>query len=491
METVVDTEVLVVGAGNAAMAAAVAARKQGAEVVVLEKASKSERGGNSALTVHMRFPYRGMEDLTPLLSDVGEDETRSLAARVSDYTESDYYDDIMAVTDGRSDPTLANILVSEAYRTVLWMRSYGHAWIPSHESPTSANVVSFDGGGFAMQERWFRAAEGLGITVHYETRAIELLRDRAGGVTGVQARTGDRDVRYKSRAVILACGSFESSPEMRARYLGAGWDKVKLRGVPFNTGDGLNMALELGAQSYGSWSTCHASPQDSNRPEFDVPGPGVSGVYWSRYSYPFGIMVNVDGHRFVDEGETWRGLTYAKTGRAILSQPGGLAFQVFDSEQRRRGLIRGYEDATGYKSNSLEALARDLELRDVGAFLGTVREFNDAIQEGEFHPFRLDGKSASGITPPKSNWALPITSPPFEAYPTICGMTFTYGGLKITPSGEVLHESDQIIPGLYAAGEMVGGLWHDNYPSGGGMMAGAVFGRIAGTEAAQRVLSDG
>ncbi len=473
------------------MAAAVAAREQGAEVIVLEKASKSERGGNSALTVHMRFPYRGMEDLTPLLSGVGEDETRSLAALVGDYTESDYYDDIMAVTDGRSDPVLADILVSEAYSTVGWMRSYGHAWIPSHESPTSANVVSFDGGGFAMQERWFRAAERLGITVHYETRAIELLRDRAGKVTGVEARTGDRDVRYKSRAVILACGSFESSPEMRARYLGAGWDKVKLRGVPFNTGDGLNMALELGAQSYGSWSTCHASPQDSNRPEYDVPGPGVSGVYWSRYSYPFGIMVNVDGRRFVDEGETWRGLTYAKTGRAILSQPGGLAFQVFDSEQRRRGLIRGYEDATGYKSNSLEALARDLELRDVGAFLGTVREFNDAIQEGEFHPFRLDGKSASGITPPKSNWALPIASPPFEAYPTICGMTFTYGGLKITPSGEVLHESDQIIPGLYAAGEMVGGLWHDNYPSGGGMMAGAVFGRIAGTKAAQRVLSDG
>lgn len=489
METVVDTEVLVVGAGNAAMAAAVAAREQGAEVIVLEKASKSQRGGNSALTVHMRFPYRGMEDLTPLLSDVGEDETRSLAARVGDYTESDFYDDIMAVTDGRSDPTLANILVSEAYRTVLWMRSYGHAWIPSHESPTSANVVSFGGGGFAMQERWFRAAERLGITVHYETQAVELLQDRAGRVTGVRARRGDLDVRYKSQAVVLACGSFESSPEMRTRYLGAGWDKVKLRGVPFNTGDGLNMALELGAQPYGSWSTCHASPQDSKRPEYDVPGPGVSGVYWSRYSYPFGIMVNVDGRRFIDEGETWRGLTYAKTGRAILSQPRGITFQVFDSEQRRRGLIRGYEDATGYKSNSLEALAKDLELRDVGAFLGTVREFNDSIQEDEFHPFRLDGKSASGITPPKSNWALPIASPPFEAYPTICGMTFTYGGLKITPSAGVLHESDQIIPGLYAAGEMVGGLWHDNYPSGGGMMAGAVFGRIAGTEAAQRVLS--
>ena len=491
MTNSVDTDVLVVGAGNAAMSSAVAAREQGADVVVLEKAPKSQRGGNSALTVHMRFPYRGMEDLLPLLSDIGEEETRSLAERVSAYSESDYYDDIIAVTDGQSDPTLAKILVSEAYKTVLWMRSYGHAWIPSHDSPTSANVVSFDGGGFAMQERWFRAAKRLGIPVHYETTALELMQDRTGRVTGVIARTGDRDVQFKARAVILACGSFESSPEMRAQHLGAGWDKVKLRGVPFNTGDGLNMALELGAQPNGSWSTCHASPQDSKRPDFDVPGPGVSGVYWSRYSYPFGITVNLHGRRFVDEGETWRGLTYAKTGRAILSQPGGIAFQIFDAEQRRKGLIRGYEDATGHKSSTLDGLARDLGLRDVRTFQETTREFNESIQKGEFHPFRLDGKSTSGITPPKSNWALPIATPPFEAYPTICGMTFTYGGLKITPSAEVMHKNDRVIPGLYAAGEMVGGFWHNNYPSGGGMMAGAVFGRIAGAKAAQQVLSGG
>ena len=352
VENVVDTEVLIVGAGNAAMAAAVAAREQGADVVVLEKAPKSQRGGNSALTVHMRFPYKGIEDLLPLLSHVSDDEKHSLAERVRDYTETDYYYDIMAVTDGQSDPMLANILVSNAYETVLWMRSYGHAWTPSHESPTSANVVSFDGGGFAMQERWFRAAACLRIPVHYETEAVELLQDRRGAVTGVMARTRNRSVRYNARAVILACGSFESSPEMRAQYLGPGWDKVKLRGVPFNTGDGLKMALELGAQRYGSWSTCHASPQDSKRPEYDLPGPGISGVYWSRYSYPFGIMVNIDGRRFVDEGETWRGLTYAKTGRAILAQSGGIAFQIFDAEQRRMGLIRGYEDATGFKSNT-------------------------------------------------------------------------------------------------------------------------------------------
>lgn len=489
METETETEVLVVGAGNAAMAAAVAAREQGADVVVLEKAPKSQRGGNSALTVHMRFPYRGMEDLAPLLSDVGEDEKRSLAERVSGYSESDYHDDIMAVTDGRSDPTLAGILVSEAYQTVLWMRSYGHAWIPSHESPTSANVVSFDGGGFAMQERWFSVAQRLGIPVHYGTTAFELLRDDEDQVTGVMARQGNEEIRYNAQTVILACGSFESSPEMRARHLGAGWETVKLRGVPFNTGDGLNMALDLGAQPYGSWSTCHASPQDSNRPDYDVPGPGVSGVYWSRYSYPFGIMVNIHGRRFIDEGETWRGLTYAKTGRAILEQPGGIAFQVFDAEQRRRGLIRGYEDATRFEADSLEALAKNFEIRNVKSFLETVSQFNSSIENGELDPFRLDGKSTSGINPPKSNWALPIATPPFEAYPTICGMTFTYGGLKITPTAKVVHESGQVIRGLYAAGEMVGGLWHENYPSGGGMMAGAVFGRIAGTNAARQAMS--
>ncbi len=485
----VDTQVLVVGAGNAAMAAAVAAREQGADVLVLEKAPKVQRGGNSALTVHMRFPYQGMGDLAPLLSGVSEEETRSMAERAGDYSESDYYDDVMAVTGGQSDPAMAQTLVSQAYPTVRWMQSYGHAWAPSHESPTSANVVSFRGGGFSMQESWFRAAERLGIPVHYGTRATELVQDRAGRVTGVRARTRQREVSYTSRSVILACGSFESSPEMRVRHLGAGWENVKLRGVPFNTGDGLNMALDLGAQANGSWSTCHASPQGANRPEYDVPGPGVSGAYWSRYSYPFGITVNVEGRRFFDEGETWRGLTYAKAGRAILSQPEGLAFQIFDAEQRRMGLIRGYEDATGFKSSTLEGLATMLGIRDLRSFLHTIQTFNASVEEGEFDPFRLDGKAAAGVTPRKSNWALPISRPPFEAYPVVCGMTFTYGGLKITPSTEVLHEDDRVIPGLYAAGEMVGGLWHDNYPSGGGMMAGAVFGRIAGERAAREALS--
>ncbi len=485
MDTEVWTQVIVVGAGNAALSAAVAARERGAEVVVLEKAPRQHRGGNSALTVHMRFPYDGMDDLTPLLPCTPSEDLRRMTDRIGQYTHSDYYDDIMTVTEGESNPELAEILVNQAVSAVRWMHSYGHTWVPTYANPVSANVVSFNGGGYGLQEQWFRIAERLGISVYYDTSAVELLQDSQSKITGVRAKTPQGYCNFHAGAVVLACGSFESSPEMRAQHLGPEWEAVKLRGVPYNTGDGLTMALESGAMPYGSWSSCHASPQDLNRPPFDVPGPDIRGDFWSRYSYPFGIMINLSGHRFIDEGETWRGLTYAKIGRAILAQPQGIAFQIFDRKHRELEVIRGYEKATGFKANTLENLAQQLDISDIAAFTHTVREFNAAVQQGEFNPFRLDGKSTIGITPPRTNWALPIDTPPFEGFPVVCGMTFTFGGLGITSEAQVVHTMGYPIPGLYAAGEMVGGLWHGNYPSGAGMMAGTVFGRISGTSAAE------
>ena len=489
-ERTVTTQVLIVGAGNAAMSAAVAARERGAAVVVLEKAPKEHRGGNSALTVHMRFPYQGIDDLIPLLPGVPPGELEKLTEHLRDYRSEDYYNDIMDVTQGQCDVELANTLVTGAYDTVRWMASHGHAWTPTYQNPSSANLVSFRGGGYGLQEQWFKVAEGLGVEVRYDTEATELLQDDQGRVTGVRALTRAGFVNFKGGATILACGSFESNPEMRAEYLGPGWNEVKLRGVPYNTGVGLKAAIDIGAQPFGSWSTCHASPQDAARPAYDLPGPGVTGDYWSRYAYPFGIMVNREGRRFVDEGETWRGLTYAKMGRAILAQPGAVAFQVFDAKHRELNLIRGYEDAIGHKASTLEGLAKDMNILDVSSFVATVRDFNSSVRQGDFDPYRLDGKGADSVSPPKSNWALPIDKPIFEAFPVICGMTFTYGGLRVGSKGEVIHTSDRPIAGLYAAGEMVGGLWYDNYPSGGGMMAGSVFGRIAGNAAAGKVIGD-
>ncbi len=488
MDRDVWTQVIVVGAGNAALSAAIAARERGADVVVLEKALRQHRGGNSALTVHMRFPYDGMDDLTPLLSDTPSADLRRMAERIGRYTRADYYNDIMTVTEGRSDPELAEILVTQAAPAVRWMSSYGHTWVPTYANPVSANVVSFNGGGYGLQEQWFRTAERLGVSVHYNTSAIGLLQDSQGKVTGVRTKTAQGYCNFYGGAVVLACGSFESNPKMRAQHLGPDWKQIKLRGVPYNTGEGLTMAMESGALPYGSWSSCHASPQDLNRPPFDVPGPDIRGDFWSRYSYPFGIMVNLNGHRFIDEGETWRGLTYAKMGRAILAQPEGKAFQIFDQKHRQLEVIRGYEQATGFKVNTLENLAKQLGILDIAAFVHTVRQFNAAVQPGEFNPFRLDGKNAIGISPSRNNWALPIATPPFEGFPVVCGMTFTFGGLRVTPEARVVHTMGDSIPGLYAAGEMVGGLWHGNYPSGAGMMAGTVFGRISGTNAAEEAL---
>ena len=491
MDREVWTQVIVVGAGNAALSAAVAARERGADVVVLEKAPRQHRGGNSALTVHMRFPYDGMDDLTPLLSDTPSADLRRMADRIGRYTRADYYDDIMTVTEGKSDPELAEALVTQAAPAVRWMSSYGHTWVPTYANPVSANVVSFNGGGYGLQEQWFRTAERLGVSVRYNTSAIGLLQDSQGRVTGVRTKTTQGYCNFYGRAVVLACGSFESNPKMRAQHLGPDWKQVKLRGVPYNTGDGLTMAMESGALPYGSWSSCHASPQDLNRPPFDVPGPDIRGDFWSRYSYPFGIMVNLNGQRFIDEGETWRGLTYAKIGRAILTQLQGIAFQIFDHKHRQLEVIQGYEKATGFKANTLENLGKQLGISDIAAFVHTVREFNAAVQQGEFNPFRLDGKNAIGISPSRNNWALPIDTPPFEGFPVVCGMTFTFGGLRVMPEARVLHTMGYSIPGLYAAGEMVGGLWHGNYPSGAGMMAGTVFGRISGTSAAEEALQMG
>ena len=488
MDTELRTQIVVVGAGNAGLSAAVAARQRGAEVLVLEKAPREYRGGNSALTVHMLFAYDGVEEVKPLVGDLPADVMSRMEERVTRYTKDMYYDNIMRVTEGQSDPELATILVERSTDTVQWMRGLGHLWAPTFDNPVSANVVSWEGGGHGMSTRWFETFDRVGGTVMYDTQAVDLLQDDQGRVIGVRALGLNGFMNIYAGAVIMAAGSFESNAEMRARYLGPLWDTVKLRGTPFNTGEGLQMAMNIGALPNGSWSSCHASPQDAERPAFDYPGYNKTGDFWSRYSYPFSVMVNLYGKRFVDEGETWRGLTYAKMGRAILAQPRGAAFQVFDQKHRQLDVIRGYEKATGFSANTLEELAEKLGILDIPTFMQTVRDYNDATQPGEFGAFRLDGLGATGIEPPRSNWALPLDTPPYEGFPVVCGMTFCFGGLKTSTNCEVTHTMDRPIPGLYAVGEMLGGLWHWNYPSGGGMMAGAVFGRIAGTHAATSVM---
>ena len=483
-------DIVVVGAGNAALSAALSAAQLGASVLVLEKASVYLRGGNSYFTGGLfRFAYEGLEDMLDLVPDLTEGEIESID--VGRYPQSEFYSDVMRVTEGLSDPELLQTLVSRSNPTMKWMKELGVPWVLAYGRQAFRRdgimrfwgglVVEAVGAGKGLADRQFELAERAGIEVLYGAKATALLTDRKGAVTGVTVRDseGFRDV--PARSVVLACGGFEANSEMRARYLGPGWELAKVRGTQFNTGDGIRMALEIGAQSHGHWSGCHAVAWDLNAPAY---GDRNVADLFQKHSYPFGLIVNVEGKRFVDEGADFRNYTYAKYGREILSQPQRAAFQLFDGKTRH--LLRDeywIPQASMIEANTVEELADGLGI-DRDGLTGTVRQFNSAVQDGEFDPTVLDGKGTRGIVPPKSNWALPLDTPPYIGYAVTCGITFTFGGLKINREAQVLDTEDLPISGLYAAGELVGGLFYNNYAGGAGLMAGAVFGRIAGASAA-------
>jgi tricarballylate dehydrogenase len=264
---------------------------------------------------------------------------------------------------------------------------------------------------------------------------------------------------------------------MRRRYLGEGWDLAKLRGTRYNTGDGIKMALDIGAQSWGHWGGCHASVISEDSPQVEAESVGCI-----RYSYPYSIMVNVDGQRFIDEGEDLYVYTYAKTGRQIARQPGGLAFQIFDAKVTR--LLRPeYRNAIHVESDTLEGLAEQAGINNQG-LLATVERFNRAVcDDNPFQDGMRDGRRTTGLNPDKTNWAQAIDTPPYLAYAVVRGLTFAYGGLKINEHAQVMDTREHPIKGLYAIGELPGGLFYHNYASGSGLIKGAVTARIAALHA--------
>jgi len=373
----------------------------------------------------------------------------------------------------------------------VWMRGHGVRWIlmlarqsyqvgGQHRFWGGLSVEAV-GGGPGLVQALYEGAARLGVEVRYGTKATGLLLDARGAIRGVTCRGSDGFFEVATRAVVLASGGFEANPEWRTRYLGPGWDLARVRGTRHNTGDGIRMALDAGAQAYGNWSGCHAVAWDAGSPPF---GDRRVGDMFQKHSYPLGIVVNMRGERFVDEGADFRNYTYAKYGREILRQPQRLAFQIFDQKVvpilREEYRIR---EVTKAEAGTMQELAKKLEI-DPERLVRTVGAFNAAVESGEFNPAVLDGKGTRGIVPPKSNWALPLDTPPFVGYAVTCGITFTFGGLRVTPRAEVLDTEDRPIPGLHAAGELVGGLFYENYPGGTGLMAGAVFGRLAGEQAA-------
>jgi tricarballylate dehydrogenase len=487
-----NCDVLVVGAGNAALCAALSARAAGASVMVLERAPEDERGGNSRFTEgSMRFAFNGREDILKVVPDLTDDE--KAITEFGSYPEDQFFDDIARVTDYRSDPDLAELLVKRSYETVMWLRSMGIRYMPKYGKQaykvngrftfSGGVVLEVWGGGPGLIEALYKLARDRGVTIHFNARALDLIHDDSG-VHGARVRIDGKTVDIRSKSVVLACGGFEANSEMRARYLGPGWDLAKVRGSRFNTGDGIRMALDASAMPYGNWSGCHILPTDINTPNY---GDITLGDAFQKNSYLFGIMVNSGGQRFFDEGSDFRMYTYVKCGLAVMKQPQQLAWQVFDSKTLH--LLRDeyrMKQATRLRADTLDALADKMEGIDRGQFLETVREYNAAVQTAvPFDPNSKDGRSTRGLAINKSNWATTLDQAPFEAFAITAGITFTFGGIKVNTDAQVKDIDDRPIPGLYAAGELVGGLFYTNYPGGSGLMSGSVFGKIAGAAAAR------
>jgi tricarballylate dehydrogenase len=493
-----DHDVVVIGGGNAALCAALSAREHGARVLVLERAPENQRGGNSAYTGGgFRMVHDGVDTVKTVVPDLSEGEVAN--TDFGEYTAEQYLDDLGRVTQWHCDPDLAETVVRQSTETVQWLRGRGIRFVPrfgryafKHEGKFKffgGTVVEAAGGGRGLVQAEYTACEKHGVAIRYHTQAVGLIRTRAG-VTGVRVVRDGVEEEIHARAVVIASGGFEANREWRTRYLGPGWDLAKVRGTRYNTGDGIRMALDIGAQPHGQWSGCHSVSWERYAPDFgDIDRP----ITASRNGYPFGIMVNGEGKRFVDEGADFRNYTYAKYGRIVLEQPGSFAWHVFDSQVEHL-LHEEYRSkgTTKVQAATLEELVARMEDVHPGEFLKTVREFNAAIdRDNAFNPNVKDGRATRGLAINKSNWANPLEKPPFVAYAVTCGITFTFGGLKIDTTTRVLDIADKPLGGLYAAGELVGGLFYFNYPGSSGLMAGSVFGRIAGREAAQYVRAKG
>jgi tricarballylate dehydrogenase len=486
-----QSRVVVVGAGNAALCAALSASERGADVVVFERAPEKVRGGNSAFSAGaMRVAYSGVEELQRLMPDLTPEEIDS--TDFGSYPTDAFFDDLARVTEYRADPDLADTLVKQSMPTLLWMAEHGVRFVPIYGRQAfkvegrfkfwGGLTVEASGGGPGLVESLSKAAEKAGVRIEYGARVTDLLHDDRG-VHGVRVRQDGTTREEPADGVVLASGGFESSAELRARYLGPGWDLARVRGTMYNTGDGLQMALRAGASPAGNWSGCHAVGWDRNAPEF---GDLSVGDGFQKHSYPWGVMVNALGRRFVDEGADFRNYTYAKYGRVILEQPGQFAWQVFD--QKVTSLLRDeyrIREVSKVTASTLQELGEQMEGVDAAGFVTEMEAYNAAVETGtEFNPNVKDGRRTIGLPIDKTNWANTLDEGPFEAYAVTCGITFTFGGLRIDPSSAQVVDTDmQPIPGLFAAGELVGGLFYFNYPGGTGLTNGSVFGRIAGASA--------
>lgn len=454
-------EVVVIGAGNAGLSAAIQASQAGAKVLVLEKAPRHLRGGNSSLTMNMRFVHRKIDDLLGLLEPgVDEPSLDMLRTVYEPYPPDRLRDDLIRASRGKVSPSPLQAFLDGSETLAPWLRSLGHVWEvkPIRYQQRSSLPIRLRGGGAALQERNFSVAEAMGVTVQYESELsgfegsegrIERLRCAVAGVPEV----------IEAKQFVIASGGFQSDAELRGKFLGEDWREVHLRGVPFNTGIGLLAAIQQGAATDGDMSSCHATPQSSRLEAFQMPGSSDASQANSRYCFHMGVTVNRDGRRFLDERLDHPNFLYAAFGAAIAQQPGAVAYQLFDA-RAFSSLTRGY-----FRQGELR---RASDLKTLATSFGLNAE--NLAEE----------VAASGSI---------ISTPPFYMCEVRAGLTFTFGGLETNAAAAVMREGNRPFHNLWAAGEVVGGLFHGHYPGGAGLAAGAALGRLAGKNAAEAALA--
>jgi tricarballylate dehydrogenase len=474
-------DVIVVGHGIAGLAAAVSALEAGARVTVLERAPRAEAGGNTRWTeafMRMKGTTEIADDFeTHFAANAGAHVDPSLVAE----TARDYAAwPAIVRAHPFTDPELVGTLAAQAPPTLGWLEGLGIRFSPMATYLLTQNTTRImpAGGGLQLVETLTAEAERLGATILYETTLRGLVESEVGGIAGVRAtQPGGRTIILRAAACILACGGFEGNPEMLARYIGpkARYIRPVARGGYYNKGEGITLGLAAGAAPGGDFSEFHAEPID---PRSGLSEPIV-------FCFPYGILVNQRGERFVDEASNTVDAVYEAITRRINEQPEGLAWCVLDS---RIDDVPGWRrsvrtDQPPVTAATIEDLAAQMGV-PAPALRRTVDGFNAACGAGEFRPLELDGLGTPGLEPPKSNWARPIAAPPFLAYPITCANCFTFGGLKTDARGRVVDTSGEPIPGLYAAGETAG-LYHGSYTGATSVLRGAVFGRLAGQDAAR------
>ena len=453
-------DVLVAGGGNAALCAAITARRAGARVIVLESATRDFRGGNSRHTRDIRYMHRAASEF---VTDA--------------YGEEEFWQDLRGVTGGATNERLARLVIRESETLGDWMAANGVRWQKPLRGTlhlTRSNLFML-GGGKAMMNGYYDTAAKLGVEIHYESEVQELKIRDGEFISAVAVRDGAARA-IEAKTIVVAAGGFEANIPWLKEYWGEAAENFIIRGTKNNQGVLLKALLKHGAKPEGDPRGCHAVALDARAPKFD------GGIVTRLDSVPFGIVVNKDVKRFYDEGEDFWPKRYAIWGKLIAEQPDQIAYSIVDANALPRFMPSVFPPV---QADSIAELASALAI-DRHSLVSVVDEFNRSVRGGKFDPGSLDDCRTAGLTPPKSHWAAPIDTPPFYGYPLRPGITFTYLGVAVDEQARVIMQSGQPAKNIFAAGEvMAGNILGRGYLAGFGLTIGSVFGRIAGREAAR------